>query len=107
MSSLYGVPDTASAEAHITVEPDCDTVEFTYEDFVDRSKEVGWRASMFDHDGIAGKWFLTHSGTLGELRNGLPSMVHGLECSGFSVLRAKLEIIYFDTKLGGAWKDLT
>lgn len=109
MSEAYGVPDTANAEAHITVEPGCDAVEITYEGFVDRSKEVGWRASMFDHDdvdGIAGKWFLTQNGTLGELRNGLPSMVHGLECSGFSVLRAKLEIIYFDTKLGGTWEDL-
>lgn len=91
-------------EMHITVEPGCDTVELSYEDFVQRSKELDWKASKFEHDdvdGIAGKWFISaHCATFDSAMNCIRSMVHGLECSGFSVLRAKVEHIVFDTKKG-------
>lgn len=89
-------------EMHITVEPDTSIV--TYNEFVERSKELDWKASMFDHDdvdGIQGKWFLTnHAASYDAALNELKGMVHGLSCSGFEVTRAKVEHIVFDTKRG-------
>lgn len=97
-------------EAHITVEPGCDTVELTYEDFVARSDELGWKASKFEHDdvdGIAGKWFVSlRSNSRARIVLETQGMVHGLECSGFSVLRWKIEQTVADSKLGDTLEDL-
>lgn len=91
-------------EAHITVEPGCDTVELTYEEFVARSAESMWKASKFEHDdvdGIAGKWFLSASADNRDvIVMGVAGMVHGLECSGFTVLRWKIEETLYDSKAG-------
>ena len=108
MNKIMTVPGTAPCEAHITVEPrDFSNVDdafwIAYGDFVARSLELGWRASKFDHDdvdGIAGKWFLTRNGPRGDIGQELIGMVHGLECSGFTVLRSKIELVLFDTKVG-------
>lgn len=78
--------------------------ELTYEQFVQRSKELGWKASVFEHDdvdGIAGKWFLTtHASSEPQAIDLVKGMVHGLECSDFTVERSKIELIIFDTKRG-------
>lgn len=87
-------------EAHITVEPHD---EFGYDTFA-RLSDVGWRASKFEHDdvdGIAGKWFLSHaSDNRDAIMTEVQGMAHGLACSGFTVLRTKLEETLFDTKDG-------
>lgn len=95
-------------EMHLTLEPmdsaDMYREKLSWEEFVKRSAELGWKASKFEHDdvdGIAGKWFLTshadtEAGALSEIRG----MAHGLSSSDFTVLRAKVEHVIFDTKAG-------
>lgn len=97
-------------EMHITVTPlsaeEQRSRKFNYETFVEASKKLGWKASMFDHDdvdGIAGKWFITsHASHYGRATSKLASMARELETGGLTVERAKIEHIVFDTKRGDA-----
>lgn len=100
-------------EAHITVEPSdkyVHGISMDYAEFVERNAELGWKASKFEHDDvdeIAGKWFLSYGhDDFRTIVNELKGMVHGLSCSGFNVLRAKLEETVFDTKHGDLIDEL-
>lgn len=90
-------------EMHLTVTPPVDDGP-SYEEFVAINSMLGWKASMFDHDdvdGIAGKWFLTsHAVSEARAIAALRAIAHGIECSGMTVERAKVERVVFDTKTG-------
>jgi hypothetical protein len=89
-------------ESHITVSPK--EIEISYSQFSNRSSELGWKTSKFEHDdvdGIAGKWFLSYRSKSREtIITETAGMVHGLICSGFEVLRWKIEQTVADSKLG-------
>lgn len=96
-------------EAHLTVTPKSGQrwvgpVDMSYMDFADRSAEVGWKASMFEHDDVddvAGKWFLSARNTDADaIINEVKGMVHGLTCSDYTVERWKIEWTLYDSKLG-------
>lgn len=95
-------------EVHITIEPPgpstSDQEWIDWDAFVKSSAELGWKASVFEHDevdGIAGKWFLSYaSDNRDHIMAETQGMAHGLECSSLTVLRVKLEQTLFDTKDG-------
>lgn len=100
-------------EAHLTVEQadQADMFMPTFMDFAIRSKEIGWKASRFDHDdvdGAVGKWFLSFRADYrSDIINETKGMIHSLECSGLTVLRWKIEQTVADSKLGHSIEELT
>jgi hypothetical protein len=93
-------------ELHITVTP---LDPRLYPDFTGMANAMGWKTSMFDHDevdDIAGKWFMTtHAADRMRASDKLCAMVAFLRPS-FTVERAKIEHIVFDTKRGDTFEEM-
>lgn len=91
-------------EAHITIQPSSNA---DWENFVNISKELGWKASRFEEDHVDdanGLWFLsfrTEANERQEMIDEVIGMVHGLQFQeDLKCVRWKIEQTVADSKLG-------
>ena len=107
MSLLKSVPQFYF-ETHLTFDPT--NAECTYEEFANMAKEMGWKASKFEHDDvddIVGMWFMSNRCDKTDmLKHEILGMIHGLSANGLECIRWKVEQTCADSKLGHKLEDL-
>ena len=119
---LLSLPAAAYYETHLTFDPK--NAEVPYEDFARVAKEMGWKASKFEHDdvdGIEGMWFMSNrcddpekisvpdalGGTqITNLKDEILGWIHGCSANGLECIRWKVERTVADSKLGHTLEDL-